>query len=109
MNSRLNHIQNWPEQAQQANWCATTLAKNCGVSLRTLERFCLKTMGKSPKAWLLEQRQQRAAKLLQDGCSVKETAANLGYKHQNHLSNEFQKRWGCCPSDKSVANRLQSS
>ena len=41
-NSRLKHIQNWPEWARVANWSAATLAQNCGVSLRTLERHFLK-------------------------------------------------------------------
>jgi AraC-like DNA-binding protein len=100
MNSLLHHIQNWPERGRQANWCAATLAKNCGVSLRTLERFCLKEMGKSPKAWLSEQRQQQAAKLLHDGCSVKETAGNLDYKHSTHLSRDYKGHWGCCPTEK---------
>jgi transcriptional regulator GlxA family with amidase domain len=50
VSSRLHKIQNWPERAHEAGWRATTLAKNCGVSLRTLRRFLWKNMGKSPKA-----------------------------------------------------------
>jgi transcriptional regulator GlxA family with amidase domain len=60
MNSKLNHVKNWPELAQAANWSAAILAKKCGVSVRTLERHFLKEMGKSPKAWLAETRQQLA-------------------------------------------------
>jgi transcriptional regulator GlxA family with amidase domain len=54
MNTRLNHIQNWPELAQQADWSASVLAKKCGVSVRTLERYFLKTMCKTPKNWLAD-------------------------------------------------------
>jgi AraC-like DNA-binding protein len=107
MNTRLRCIQNWSELAKQAKWCATTLAKNCGVSLRTLERSFLKEMGKSPKAWLLEQRQQQADKFLRGGSSVKETAECLNYKHPSHLTNAFKKQWGYCPTDKPAPMRTQ--
>jgi AraC-like DNA-binding protein len=107
MNNRLQNIQNWPELARQANWCAGTLAKQHGVSLRTLERYFLKEMGKSPKAWLVEQRQQQASKLLQDGSSVKETAQCLNYKHPNHLTNAFKKHWGYCPTNKTTSVLVQ--
>jgi AraC-like DNA-binding protein len=108
MNSRLHYIQNWPELASEAGWCANTLAKNCGVSLRTLERFFLKEMGKCPKAWLSEQRQQRAVRQLQDGSSVKETAGNLDYKHPSHLTNSFKKQCGHCPTNATIAISLRS-
>ena len=56
MNSKLNYIENWPELAQEAKWCAATLAKKCGVSERTLERHFLKHFGESPRIWLTKQR-----------------------------------------------------
>jgi transcriptional regulator GlxA family with amidase domain len=46
MNAKLNHLQNWPELARAKNWSAATRAQNCGVSLRMLERYFLKEMGK---------------------------------------------------------------
>ena len=108
MNTKLNHIQKWPELALAANWCAATLAQNCGVSLRTLERYFLDEMGKCPKVWLSEQRQQRANELIQGGSSVKETAECLNYKHQNHLTNDFKKHWGYCPTNKTAQTRAQN-
>jgi transcriptional regulator GlxA family with amidase domain len=95
--SRIKHVQNWPERAQAAKWCAATLAKDCGLSLRTLERHFLKEMGKHPKAWLSEQRQQRAFELIQDGSSVKKAAALLEYKHQTHFSRDYKEHWGIQP------------
>jgi len=106
--TRLKHIQNWPELARQAQWSALALARLCGVSLRTLERHFLEEMGKSPKKWLSEQRQQRALELIQDGSSVKETAGSLDYKHPSHLSNSFKNHFGHFPMDKSVTTRLQN-
>jgi AraC-like DNA-binding protein len=99
MNTRLNHIQNWPELAEEANWSGTTLARNCGISLRTLQRHFLKTMGKTPKTWLDEQRHLQAVKLLREGSSIKETAAHLGYKHAHHFSRNFKKYFGFPPTE----------
>jgi len=107
MNTRLHHIQNWPELAQATNWSAAALAKKCGVSVRTLERYFLKEMGKRPKAWLSEQRQHRAIALLQDGSTVKETAACLDYKNQHHFSREYKKQNGHPPSQLVVRAELE--
>jgi|ERR1017187_10636281 AraC-like DNA-binding protein len=98
MKTRLSHIQNWSVLAQASNWSALTLAKQCGVSLRTLERYFLKEMGKTPKVWLVDQRQRQAAKLFQHGSSVKETAYGLGYKHVAHFSRDFKEFWGNSPT-----------
>ena len=102
MNNRLLDIRNWPELAQKANWCAGTLAKQHGVSLRTLERFFVKNMGKSPKEWLSEQRHEEGHKMLKEGMSVKETAGNLGYEHFNNFSRDYKKHTGCRPTDKTT-------
>jgi AraC-like DNA-binding protein len=98
MNSKLNHIQNWPEFAQQANWSAAALAKRCDISVRTLHRYFLKQMGKNTKIWLAEQRQHNAIGLICNGSSIKETAACLGYKQQSSLSRKYKKHFGICPS-----------
>jgi AraC-like DNA-binding protein len=108
MNTKLNQIKNWVELAREAKWSAALLAKRCNVSVRTLERFFLKRKGKAPKAWLAEQRQQLAVELLHDGSSVKETAGCLHYKHPSHLTNEFKKYWGHCPTIKTAAKRDQA-
>jgi AraC-like DNA-binding protein len=98
MNTRLNQKPNWPELARQANGSVAKLAKLCGVSVRTLERYFLKNMGKKPKTWLVEQRQKQAIQLLRNGASVKVTASLLGYRFAHHFSREFRNYWGCCPT-----------
>ena len=105
MNSRLLHIQNWPELAQQANWCVAALARLCGVSVKTLERHFHKNMGTTVKALLVEQRQHRAIELLRDGSSVKETASQLGYSYAHHFSREFKKHYGCCPTTQMASTK----
>lgn len=98
MNSLMHQIQNWPELAKETNWHAAALAKKCGVSVRTLERYLLKQMGKSPKAWLAEQRQLQAFELLGNGLSVKEAATSLGYAHATQFSHNFKRYWGKSPT-----------
>jgi transcriptional regulator GlxA family with amidase domain len=105
MNTKLSHIQNWPELAEKANWFVAELAKRCGVSVRVLERHFLQNMGRPPKAWLIGERQHRALKLLHDGWPVKVTAAQLGYKYAHHFSREFKAYWGFCPSSQMTASK----
>ena len=98
MNTKLYYVENWLELAKKANWSVTKLAKLCDVSSRTLERYFFKTNGKTPKAWLSEQRQHKAMEFLRDGTPVKQTAAVLNYKYANHLSRDFKRYWGYCPT-----------
>ena len=109
MNTRLHHIQNWPELAREANWSAAALAKECRVSVRTLERYFLKHFGDNPKAWLSEQQQRLAIQLMQNGSTIKETATLLGYKHATHFSRSFKNHWGHCPTMKSTPNLMEES
>lgn len=110
MNTKLNHIQNWPEIARQVKWSASALAKQCGVSVRTLYRHFLKHMGKNTKTWLAEQRQRNAHELLCDGSSIKETATCLGYRQPNNFSRKYKDHWGECPSlQQPVADRDQTA
>jgi AraC-like DNA-binding protein len=99
MPTPLTQIKNWPELARQANGSVTALAKQCGVSVRTLERHFLKQMGKSPKVWLIEQQQDDAVEVLKKCTCIKEAAANLGYKHTQHFSRDFKAFWGYCPTE----------
>jgi AraC-like DNA-binding protein len=92
----LNDIENWPEMGQKANWSAATLARNCGVSIRTLQRFFTKEMGKSPQKWLRRCRLKLAEEKLQQS-TIKIVASELGYKQPNHFSREFKRQYGCPP------------
>jgi AraC-like DNA-binding protein len=89
MNTRLSHIQNWPELVQQANWSVSALADKTGVSTRTLERYILRKFGKSPRSLIAEQRRCRAIELFRHGSNVKETADSLAYQHARDFSRRF--------------------
>jgi transcriptional regulator GlxA family with amidase domain len=89
MNSNLNYVQNWTELAQHAKWSTSALAKQCSVSVRTLERYFHAKFDKCPRTWIAEQREQRAIELLRKGYTVKETAVSLGYQHPTNFSRKF--------------------
>jgi len=97
MPKHLHKIQNWHELAEQANWSASALAKLCGVSVRTLERHFNMQMGKSPKIWPAEDRQQQATQLSKNGNNVKETAGHIGYHHSSTFCSAFKKHCGSNP------------
>jgi len=99
VNHKLQHIQNWPELARQANWSVARLAKLSGITRRTLHRHFIKKRGQTPKSWLEEQGQKLAIELLRDGFSVKETAAQLGYACSETFSRNFKRRCGKCPME----------
>jgi len=100
MNIRLKYLeaQEWMELAQRAEWSVDKLAKLCKVSVRGLELHFQNKVGKTPKNWLVGQRQKQGMELLRDGLLVKEVATQLAYKHAYQFSREFKKHWGHCPT-----------
>jgi transcriptional regulator GlxA family with amidase domain len=98
MNSKLNHIQNWPELAKETNWSAAKLAKLCGVSVRTLRRHMLKESGETTKSWLAEERRHHMLQLVRDGAPLKTVSSTLGFKHPTNFSRYFKNSFGVCPS-----------
>ncbi len=101
MNSKLNHTDNWSELARKANWSVFALAKERGVSVRTLHRHFLKVMGQSTKNWLAKERQRHGARLLFSGSSVKETASSLGYTQPGNFARQYKSLTGLRPSSQS--------
>jgi AraC-like DNA-binding protein len=99
IHSPLARITDWPERAHVAKYSVRALAKACGVSVRTLERFFLPAFSEPPRGWLKRLRMQRAVDLLRDGSTVKETAGCLGYKYPTHFSAEFKRAQGVPPRD----------
>ena len=98
MNTKLNYIHDWLPLAKQAGWSVQGMADHCGVSVRALERHFINKMGQTPIIWLNEHRQGQALELLRYGSSIKETSSELGYKHGTHLTRDFKKHWGYCPT-----------
>jgi AraC-like DNA-binding protein len=95
---KLQHVKNWQELARQAQWSASALARQCGVSVRTLHRFCLRKTKKNLKTWLVEQRLRVAVELLRENSRIKDTAATLGYKSPSNFARHYKHQTGHRPS-----------
>lgn len=89
----------WVILGKEAKWRVSTLAHNCGISVRTLQRHFIKRFRISPREWLAVHRQLRAAELLRGGRSVKEAAFELCYNQPTNFARQFKKRSGTRPSE----------
>lgn len=98
MSRLLRNIKDWPERIGRAKWCVAILAKECKVSISTLERYFKETMLKTPHEWMNEEFMRPAREFLAKGLSVKETANELDY-NQHHFSLAFKKHHGYPPSE----------
>mgnify|MGYP002141458769 CR=1 FL=1 len=108
MSGRLYRVNNWEQLAEEARYSTQNLAKVCGVSARSLERYFMLARRATPHHWLNELRQRKALGLIGTGLSVKEAAAVLYYKQPSHFSREFKRFHGVSPSRISNLN-LQMS
>src|SRR5436190_17987137 len=99
MNTRLSYIKNWLKLASRANWSVAKMARLSCVSDNTLRRYFSRQMGENPSQWIAKQRLKAALRLLQKGFSIKETSAQLGFRHQTNFTRKFKKQAGQCPWD----------
>jgi transcriptional regulator GlxA family with amidase domain len=79
-----------------------TLARRLEISERNLRRRCTAAFGYGPKMLMRVLRFRRAVRLLQARQAPAEVAATTGFSDQAHLSFEFRRLAGACPSE--VAN-----
>lgn len=59
-----------------------------------------KEFGMPFKSYILKMKMERAMKMLESGCSVKQTASELGFYDEFHFSKGFKKYFGQAPSFK---------
>jgi AraC-like DNA-binding protein len=88
----------WERIALVAEFRPRELAKQCGVSLRTLQRLFRSRYQMSLSEWLRDVRMRQAYIRLRDGQRIKEVAYGLGFKQLSHFSREFKKEFGISPS-----------
>ncbi len=74
-----------------------TLCAEVGVSVRTIERAFLKESGINFESWRRQVRLKKAVELLVSGCSVKETAWEIGYSQSSALVELFRETFGTTP------------
>lgn len=86
-----------------------SLARDCGASIRTLERCFVSETGVSLGSWRRRVRLFEALRLLDSGCSVTATALDVGYASVSAFSQAFTRQFGYSPSRLgSPARRLAS-
>jgi len=74
------------------------LAFLCHMSVSTFQRKFAAIYGLSPQKWLLQQRMQRAATLLQGQQLPGEVYQQVGYESHSSFSEAFRKHFGVAPS-----------
>jgi len=81
------------------NVSISTVARDLGIGIRTLERVCHDHLGYSPKQYARVRRQWAVAQAALDPAAVKwaDLALSLGYSDQAHLSREFVRAHGFSP------------
>jgi AraC-like DNA-binding protein len=73
------------------------LAEDAGLSRFQLIRGFQRLTGLTPHAYLLQSRANLSRRLLAQGLSPAEVAANCGYVDQSHMHREFRRRFGLTP------------
>jgi AraC-like DNA-binding protein len=82
------------------------IAQQCGLSPAYFTTAFKRSTGKSPLAWLMEQRLQRAKELLRhSGQPLMEIALNCGFFDQSHFTRHFSKTVGTPPGSWRVAQQ----
>jgi AraC-like DNA-binding protein len=73
------------------------LALMAGVSKYQVLRRFEKAYRLPPHAWLLQQRAERARRLIRDGSSLSQAAASAGFADQSHMTRVFVRQFGFSP------------
>ena len=73
------------------------VAKNLGVSVRTLQRHIRSETGKPPYFWMSLVRARRCARLLAGAADLTDAALASGYADQSHMTRELQRWFQCTP------------
>jgi AraC-like DNA-binding protein len=96
---RLENIVHWDPLIAESGYSVKKLAAHCGYSVRTLQRFITNKFKRGLLDFIADVRLRNAHALLQTGVSVKEAAADLGYKQSSHFCRCFKERYGMTPSE----------
>ena len=73
------------------------LAAMAGLSRYQVLRRFEKAYGLPPHAWLMQQRAERARRLIREGASLVAAAAASGFADQSHMTRVFARQFGFTP------------
>jgi len=98
MSSRLDHITDWENRAEQVGFRIAALARQCGVTDRQLRRYFLHKFGSPPHVWITLKRLERIRPLLSQGELIKQVAAMAGFSQLANFSRRFKNCYNAAPS-----------
>jgi AraC-like DNA-binding protein len=96
--ARPHSTMEWERLAVIVEFRPGELAKQCSVSLRTLQRLFRNRYDMALSEWLRGVRMRQAYTRLRSGHRIKEVAYTLGFKQLSHFSREFKREFGISPS-----------
>jgi len=95
--ARIHHARELLTQQLEHPPLLSDLARQVGISDRTLRRGFQELFGITPLGYLKQQRMQQARHLLQQGkLTVAEVARTVGYGHLGHFAVAFKREFGAC-------------
>jgi AraC-like DNA-binding protein len=97
--ARIYHAQEILHSCLEQPPALLDLARQVGVSDRTLRRGFRELFGTTVVGYLMQQRMQQAELLLRENaCTVAEVANQVGYAHLGHFAAGFKRQFGMTPS-----------
>ncbi|MFC4313842.1 helix-turn-helix domain-containing protein [Steroidobacter flavus] len=97
--SRLASLLTAMESDLSKNWTVDIMAERVGVSASRLHAIFQESLGKSPRAWLMDLRLQQVCRLLTNTeLSIAELAYRSGYADQSALTRAMRKATGLTPA-----------
>lgn len=79
------------------NFTLDTLASNVNLSKYHFLRLFKKEFGLTPHAFIINQRLNKANRLIQKGVSISQASIEVGFNDQSHYSRNFKKFFGYTP------------
>jgi AraC-like DNA-binding protein len=73
------------------------LARECSLSRFQVLRGFVRAVGLSPHAYLMQRRADLARRLILDGASLAQAAAEAGFADQSHMTRTFVRKYGLSP------------
>lgn len=84
---------------RESAYNSSAIAESLGVGERSFRRVVKESLGIPPGIWLRQERAVAAGYRLREGCSVKQLAAEFGFRHQWDFSVEFRRWYEMNPAD----------
>lgn len=93
----LRQVRDWLADAPLQPPSLAQMAALTGLSRYQLLRRFAQAYGLPPHAWLLQQRAERSRRLIAQGATLADAAADSGFADQSHMTRLFARQFGFTP------------